>query len=359
MKKNNLSASVSLTASLAVAFVCAAGCAKKNNSDKTLPPPGEGTPAIATKSATATNANAAADATFNSAPVVAEKAPAITNPPAAATTVTAPATPAPAPTAPAVKRTKIVEMPATTPVAPTNFYSGDLATNSCCLMPTTAENYYFRIRGGYEHTSHGDNSDTFYLGIKFYANGGDLRERAGKNAWLVPDADLEFSHQGLPKPDFGSAEGSDEGVQLRANLFWPWAHWTTRIMSRTNSLCPLSQPLELGFGPTLNIGFDKLFDHTDARLNRYFGARMTINREGFIEVTGGATDGLEGTRAQVLTELPVFTSRSQDVRYVVRGLWNTGDNRSPDVFQAALFVEMPLDFIAQPDCWSDLNPFKK
>jgi hypothetical protein len=365
MKKNQLSVPFSLAATAAVVLACAAGCAKKNSADmpaataEPLPAESALTNAVITNAISANVTSTTPATNLNTAGTIMENVPADTEP-ATVTLPEEPTTPEPAPTAPAVEPEKHkVEMPATAPTAPTNFYSADFATNNSSPTPTTIENYYFRLRGGYEHTSHGDNNDTFYLSIKFYANGKDLRDRAGKNAWLVPDADAEFSHQYLPKPDGGSATGSEEGVELRASFFWPWANWTMRTMSHTNSSCPFSGPLTFGLGPTFNIGFDKLFDHTDTRLNRYFGARLTFNHDGFVEVTGGATDGLQGTRAQVLGELPVFTSHDHEISYVLRGLWNTGGNSSPDVFQGGFFVEMPFDFLVKPAKWNDLNPFKE
>ena len=359
MKNNKLSVPISLTTTLAFILTCALGCAKKNSPGENLlnAPETNPTNAAADSIPAAATTNVA---TATDSPVMAPAA--ITNPPTMPTTTkkaSLSATEEPAPTKPIAPATiKVVEMPATVPAAPTNFYSGDFAMTNCCTS-ATSDNYYLRLRGGYQHVNHGDNNDTYWLSVKFFAHGDGLRERAGKNAWLVPDADAEFSHQYLAKPDGSASPGSGEGVQLRASLFWPWLHWSNRMFARTNSVCPMCQPLLLGFGPTANVGFDQLFDGSEARLARYFGVRMTINRDGFIEYTAGGTDGLAGTRQQILAELPFYTSRDGEVRYVFRGLWNTGSHSTPDLFQAGFFVEMPLCFLATPSKWHDLIPCKK
>ena len=339
MKNNKLSVPISLTATLAFILTCALGCAKKNSPGENLlnAPETNPTNAAAGSIPPAATTNVA---TATDSPVMAPAA--ITNPPTTTKKASLSATEEPAPTKPSAPATiKVVEMPATVPVAPTNFYSGDFATDTCCVSATTSDNYYFRLRGGYQHVNHGDNNDTYWLSVKFFAHGDDLRERAGKNAWLVPDADAEFSHQYLAKPDGSASPGSGEGMQLRASFFWPWLHWSKRMFARTNSVCPMCQPLMLGFGPTANVGFDQLFDGSEARLARYFGVRLA------------------GTRQQILAELPFYASRDGEVRYVFRGLWNTGSHNTPDLFQAGVFVEMPLCFLATPSKWHDLIPCKK
>lgn len=281
----------------------------------------------------------------------------------AAPELAAPATPELAPTAPAVKpATKTVEMPATVPVAPKKFYSDDYATtekqaHAMRKVGGERDDYFFRLRAGYQHTYHGDNNDTWYAGVKFYAHPDDLRASAGKNGWLIPDADVEFSHQALAKPDNSASPGSAQGLNLRASFFWPWVPWTTRLMARENCLCPYAQPLEFTFGPTMNFGADYLFEDNHTRFARYFGARMAINRDAFVEYTLGATDGLNGTRQQALAELPFYVTRDRQVRYVFRGLWNRGDHSKADLLQAGVFLEMPLGLLAHPRQWGDLVPF--
>ena len=285
--------------------------------------------------------------------------PSATNPPIASAQP-APAAPekvpdAPAPTKPETKPepkpvVKIVEMPATVPQPPAKFYTGEMATN---------RDYSLRFRAGYQHANHGDNNDTYWLSVKFSANGDSWRKRAGKNAWLVPDADAEFSHQDLAKKSGGAKTGSDEGVRLQASLFWPWQRWTLSVCGRTNDFCPYGGPLALALGPTVNGGFDELFDGTSPQLFSHGGARLTINRDGFIEYTFGGAENLGGVRQQLVGELPLYRSRNGQIRYAVRGVWDHSTGNHPDLVQGAFLVEMPLDFIATPSKWNDLIPFGK
>ena len=82
-----------------------------------------------------------------------------------------------------------------------------------------------------------------------------------------------------------------------------------------------------------------------------------MNHNGFIEYTAGGTDGLSGTRQQVVAELPIYASRDGEVRYILRGEWNRADEAQPDVLSGGLFVEMPFSIFAEPKKWSDLIPF--
>ena len=351
-----------MTAALACVLSLNLSCGKNP------PPPAArlvSAPAPTNPDAAAANTNAAVTAT-NPAPV-AEAPAAITNLPIAATTpVPPPATPEPAPTvAPAAPpHTTVVEMPATVPVAPTHFYSGDFAqkTNCCtlakCEKEDEADYFSLLIRGGYQHANHGDNNDTYYVSARVAVDGDELREHASKSAWLMPDAYAEISHQYLPKPDDSKQPGSGEGIQFRADFYWPWTHWTSQMFARTNAVCPLSRPLALGFGPTANLGFDQLFDGSPARLARYAGVRANVGH-GFIEYVVGGTDGLSGIRNQVLTELPFYASRKNGVRYYFRGLWNTGYNSSHDELEAGLFVELPIETLVRPTHWGSLIPGHK
>lgn len=365
MKKKPVSVFVWTAAALALVIAGVSSCGRKNSPAADTNPAPEPAPTNAAKLADTNAAIAASQAATNVTTSTNSAPAAITNQPAAETATPAPATEDPAPTKPIIAdQTKVVEMPTNAPVAPTNFYSSDFAKMNCCAADAketgdSSGNYYFRLQGGYQHVNHGDNNDTYWLSVKFFARGDALRERAGKSAWLVPDADLEVSHQYVAKPDSIAPSGSSDGMQLRASLYWPWLHWSTRLQGNTNSFCPYVRPLNFAFGPTANVGFDMLFDDRDVRLARYFGARLTINREGFIEYTVGDTDGLAGTRHQVRAELPFYISRDGEVRYVFLGLWNTGSKHSPDLWQAGVAVEMPLGFLVQPAKWGSLVPFKK
>jgi hypothetical protein len=258
---------------------------------------------------------------------------------------------APAPTKPETKSepkpmVKVIEMPATTPQPPPNFYPSDVATN---------RDYSFRFRAGYQHANYHDNNDTYWLSVKFAACGERFRHRAGKNGWLVPDADVEFSHQDLAK----KSGGTDEGLQLDVNAFWPWFNWVMNVCSRTNVSCPYSGPLKFTLGPVANVGFDQLFDGTSPQNYGHGGARLTLNRDGFIEYIFGGAENLGGVRQRLVGELPLYQSRDHQVRYLVRGVWDHTTGSQPDLLQGAFLVEMPLDFITTPSKWNDLVPFKK
>ena len=356
MKNTKLSVPISLTASLAVVVSCGLSCAKKNqlNDKATASPEPTNTNSVVIAPVTNSVINEATNLSLANA-ATNEAVAAITNP-APATTTQIPAEPAPAPThtepAPQVK---VMERPATVPTAPKEFYTTDFAKTHCCEVMTN-DNYYFRLRGGYQSINHGDHSDNLWLSVKFFANGKEARERAGKNAWLIPDADAEFSHQGVAKPDATPNPGSGEGIALRASLYWPWMNWTTRLTARTNDTCRLSRPFTIGLGPTMNLGFDKVFDSSDFRFARYFGGRLTFNHDTYFDFTSGDTDGLGGRRYQIQTEIPIYTSRNRNVRYVVRGLWNTGEKKYPDIYEAGLMLEMPFDFLYKPSKWSEVIP---
>ena len=252
--------------------------------------------------------------------------------------------PKPEPATPTV--TKVVEMPATTPQPPANFYPSDVATNKF---------YSLHFRVGYQHANHGNNNSTAWLSAKAAVNADQWRQQAGKNGWLVPDADAEFSHQDLAKK---SSSDTGEGVQLQASLFWPWKRWTM-ANSHTNAACPFSGPVALALGPTLNGGFDQLFDGTSPQLFSHGGVRLTINRDGYLEYTFGGAENLPGVRQQLAAELPIFQSHNGEIRYLVRGLWDHTTGNHPDLVQGAFLVEMPLDIFTSRDKWRDLNPFKK
>ncbi len=205
MKTNKFSITLSRTAALAGLIACAAGCAKKNHEPPQPQPPAP-EPQPTNAAASGTNAVAATNAPAAPVPAVAAAivtnipaAPEITNPPPAETTITAPETTTLAETN-VPGHNAVVEMPANPPVAPTNFYPATITSqtpNAICLKPVGGEegsaNFFLRFRAGYEHIYHGDNNDSYWLSAKFYAYGDGLREQAGKNGWLIPDADAEIS----------------------------------------------------------------------------------------------------------------------------------------------------------------------
>ncbi|HEX9046470.1 MAG TPA: hypothetical protein VF988_05535 [Verrucomicrobiae bacterium] len=262
---------------------------------------------------------------------------------------------------PALEPSGVTATPTTS--APADFYSNGI-TNTAAYAPPPPDkdgacitNFYMRLRVGYQHIYHGDNNDAPWVSAKFYAYGDGLRSHVPQNGWLMPDVDSEFSFQAIPKPDQARPSGSGDGIRLRAGATWPWFRWHTEAFGDEESLCPYYRPLRFALGPTINLGFDNLYNGSDFRLARYVGARLTMNRDAFIEMTVGGTDGLDGTRGQLITELPLYESRNGEVHYYFRGLWNFGASDKPDVLEAAVFLEMPFPTLIRPYKWKDLAPF--
>jgi len=376
MKKYTLSVPLLVTAALAPVLALNLGCGKKNSAQSErwdTPDTGTNISSGTTNGINAGTNQISTNGADSQTPAAGMAKPAnaeISTPPAATTTTTTPATPEIAPTAPADKKTKkstdskkasasktakVVEMPSNPPAIPEKFYNGEFATNHMRLGHE--HDYYFTTRAGYQHAGYGDNHDTWYGGFKFYLTPDTLRIRAGKNAWLIPDIDAEFSHQFLPKPDDTAHPGSDEGLQLRANAYWPWIKWTSQGLSRENSVFPLARPMHFTVGPVFAAGFEKTFDNSGIRVERYGGARLAINRSTFIQYAYGKIDGIGHNRHEVLGELPFYTSRDGQVQYVFRGEWSRGDLNLPDYYQLGLFVEMPIGMLVRPREWSDLIPF--
>ena len=351
-----------MTAAFVGLVTCGVSCAKKNtteNQSVTPPPtlpPTNAVPETPAPAAPATNTAAANAVIVTNVPAAPAE---ITNPPPAETTIKAPAVITATDTN-LPGHTAVVEMPTTPPAAPANFYPAGVTNGTTSLKPVACEcdtNIFLALRAGYEHINHGDNNDSYWVSAKLYAYGDDLRESVGKNAWLIPDADLEVSSGALPKRDQDPRPGSDEGLQLRADFMWPWFHWTTEKFAREDSLCPFCKPLTLTIGPAINLGFDHLYNESDYRLARYAGVRLTFNRDGFIEYTVGGTDGLDGTRQQIVAEIPFYESRDGEVKYSLRGLWNHGASNRPDILEGGLFLEMPFTTLVSPEKWGDLVPF--
>jgi hypothetical protein len=364
MKTTKLAIPISLTAALVSLIACGMGCAKKNNAPETPVSPPEPVPTNtvpsnttnAAASANAPVANIETNAAVTNVTVAVPQE--ITNPPPVETTTTAPMTETNLP-----GHAEVVEMPTNAPVAPTNFYPAAIITNNnvAMLAPIGEEagstNFFLTLRAGYEHINHGDNNDSYRVSAKFYAYGDGLRESAGKNGWFIPDADAEISSGEVAKPDYHPHSGSDSGLQFRAAFTWPWFHWTMLQSAQADSVCPFCQPLAFTLGPTMNIGFDHLYDESKFRFAHYTGLRLTYNRSGFIEYTVGDTIGLAGTRQQIVAEIPFYQSRDGEVRYYLRGLWNRGDSTKPDILEGGVFLEMPFATLVKPDKWGDLVPF--
>jgi hypothetical protein len=363
MKTNKLSIPLSLTAGLIGLIACAVSCAKKST------PPANPSPWVPE---TSTNNSPAADPaiapTVTNVPAPAAE-PIATNASAAPVTVTnQPSADASAHAADPITatdtnlpgHTAIVDMPASAPVAPTNFYAAGVSSNNlCCLSPLDDDdntNFFVTLRAGYDHMYHGDNNDSYRVSAKFYAFGDGLRQSAGKNGWLIPDASAEIASGPIAKPDQDPHPGSDDGLGFRADFTWPWLHWTSLATDDAHT-CPFLEPMDITFGPTVNVGFDHLYNESRYRLARYAGVRLTFNRFGFIEYTVGGTDGLDSTRQQIVTELPFYQSRDGEVRYYLRGLWNHGASSRPDILEGGIFLEMPMTTLIEPGKWGDLIPF--
>jgi hypothetical protein len=364
MKKSNLSIPVSMTMALVGIVACAVSCAKKTETPSgTATPPPEPQPTNAVVAETNTVAapviNNVDTNSVTVTNVPAAAAPEITNaPPAETTTAAAPIsitdTNLPG-------HTVVVEMPTNPPVAPPNFYASDLTNKAACCMAPVGDacgtNYFLRLRAGYQHINHGDNNDSYWASVKFYAYGNAFRDAVGRNAWLIPDFEAEVSSGDIPKQDNRSS-GSDSGLRFRAAVTWPWIHWTAFAARQEDTVCPFAKPLTFALGPTVNAGFDHLYDDgSDFRFAEYAGARLTFNRDGFIEYTVGRTEGLDGTRQQIVAEIPFYESRDGEVKYYLRGLWNHGANNRPDVLEGGLFLEMPFSTLVKPEKWGDLVPF--
>jgi hypothetical protein len=360
MKINKLLVPVSITAALAGMVACAVSCAKKSSAPPSPAPPEP----VPTNSVTDNTAAAAATNTAPETPTITNTPPPssseITNPPPAETTTKAPETNSVAETNLPGHNT-VVDMATNPPIAPTHFYPPVMSSNSaCCLTPVgvlSNTNFYVALRGGYQHINHGDNNDSYWASIKLYAFGDGLREEAGKNAWLIPDASLEIFSGYVAKPDNVPNPGSGPGFGLRGDFTWPWIRWNAAMGHNADSIWPWARPMSLSVGPTVNLGFDHLYDEYKYRFAGYAGVRLTIDRTGFIEYTVGDTIGLAGTRQQVVAELPFLESRDGEVRYYLRGLWNRGTSSKPDVLEGGVFVEMPLGLLVTPGKWGDLVPF--
>lgn len=365
MKKNQLAIPLLMTASLASVVALNLSCGKKTPSTATSPTvpeiPATNLPsadAVPTNSPITTNATSLMavnpPATLNAASSSAPAAPAeITNPPVAATAPVAPATPEIAPTAPAEKPVvKTVEMPTTVPAAPAEFYSRDFTNQPIAIAKSKKSDSHLNLRLGYSHVGYGNSRDTVYGGVKFYFEPDALREKAGKNAWLLPNTSAELVHQYLPKPD-KSGSGSTPGLQLRANAYWPWAKWTCDSLTRENCSCSYAQPLHFTAGPTVTAGFDRTFEGSGFRFARYAGVRLAVNRYAFVEYALGRIDGLGRNRQQLIAELPIYSSHDGDVRYALRGEWSRGDRNLPDYFQLGAYIEMPLELALRPRDWRE------
>ncbi|HEV2693545.1 MAG TPA: hypothetical protein VG347_11675 [Verrucomicrobiae bacterium] len=375
MKKYTLSAPLLVTAALAPVIAFNSGCGKKDSPRWDTPAAGTNISTVASNAVSAVTNNDVGTNIINAAASPASAA-TVTNavtttnaevitPPTVMTNMAPAATPEPAavasddtndrPAKPVVAKAKVVEMPETPVTAPDKFYNGEFSTNHIQLGHE--QDYFFTTRAGYQHSGYGDNSDAWYGGFKFYAYPDMLRVRAGKNAWMIPDIDAEFSYQFLPKPDHTATIGTDEGLELRANAYWPWINWTLPGLAHENSANPLARPLHFTLGPVFSAGFEKTFDGSGIRFDRYGGARLEINRAAFIQYEYGKTDGIGHNRHEVLGEVPFYVSHDGLVRYVFRGEWSRGDLNLPDYYQLGAFVEMPVSVLVHPHEWHDLIPF--
>lgn len=362
MKNQNLKRPAFTLAALACLAATVMSCEKKSPTPTTTAGAPETTPAAESAKPAATTNSAGLSSITIPADSVAVHNGTVPDTEIAATTINAKPTtrpvdtstpiaathPAAAP-APTPAKIKHVEMPETAPAMPTNFYPAGF---------TGQPAYYLRFRAGYEHINYHDNNDAAYLGAKFYAHNDDLRTRAGKNGWLIPDAEVEVAHHLLAKPDADLHPGSDQGVSVRAEVYWPWLKWTMNEMAKNNCACMYGQPMTFKLGPVANVGWEKL-DTGTGHVSGYGGARLNFGHDGYIEYTFGRTDGFAGTRQQAVAELPISVSRDSEVRYVLRGTWNHFDTSHRDILTGGLFLELPFTTLAKPSKWGDLIPFRQ
>jgi hypothetical protein len=84
-----------------------------------------------------------------------------------------------------------------------------------------------------------------------------------------------------------------------------------------------------------------------------------FKHDAYVEYTVGKTDSLPGFRHQITAEFPIYHKAGSDVRWVVRGIWNTDYSSDKDVYGASVLAEFPFDALVHPSKFRDLVPFLK
>jgi hypothetical protein len=332
------------------------------------PPPGSpvSQPVSETPPIIAPTTNAVAE----SAPtnVVAASAP--TNPPAApvipapAATNISEAIPPPATptnTAPDTSTSSIVTNSAPPAKAASCSVIRNLLTGSFTNNLTDDQEFFYRVRAGFERADYGNTENTWFLGAKFYYRPQSWRDelKDGTNFFaslLVPDTLGGIDHSAIELvPDSGKP-AVQEGVHAGVGFFWPWLNWH----SKAPADCP-DGALQFSIGPTINGGAEDTTSGSDPDLNwyRYGGVRLAASPDAFVEFTIGRNGDLPGVRQQVLGEIPIYRNHNSDFRYVLRGLWNapTSGGNGKSIFEGAILVEFPFEALEHPSKFINLIPF--
>ena len=222
---------------------------------------------------------------------------------------------------------------------------------------------FYRMRLGYDRTQFGRPGNTWHMGAQF-----NVRPQAwyGQSpstleTILIPDITAEIGHTGLATTTGSKrTDTSGDGVITDLNLFWPWLNWAAvdDDASRTNS----PPHKKFSFGPTAYGAFQELtsIDNAHPEWVRYGGLRFMFKHDAYVDYTFGRTDGLPGYRHQVTAEFPIYQKEGSDMRYVVRGFWNTDYSSShDDVYGISVLAEFPFDALVHPSKFRDLVPFLK
>lgn len=217
------------------------------------------------------------------------------------------------------------------------------------------QHVFYRFRLGYDHTQFGRGGDTWHLGAQFnvrpqawYGNSPSLMETL-----LVPDMTAEIGHAGIGTT-VNKVPTTGDGVRTDLSLFWPWLNWGAG--EPTDSL---PSRWKVSLGPTAYGAYQQItsIDVSEPDWERYGGVRLMLNHDAFVEYTVGKTDSLPDRRYQLTAEFPIYQRAGSDVRYVVRGMWNSAYNSDKDLWGVSLLVEFPFNTLEHPSKFRDLLPF--
>jgi hypothetical protein len=336
---------------------------------KTSPPPASPAPQPVSETAPAVApASQPAPEAVPTNPPAAPAAPAPvveTNPPE-------PTPPLAAPTAPAPENNSVSIPPDnSTPTAVANStppakknscsFIRNLLTGSFTNNLTDNQEFFYRVRAGYERAQYGNTESTWLLAAKFYYRPQSWRDelKGSTNFFmslLVPDTLGVIDHSAIELvPDSGKPT-AQEGVHAGIGFFWPWLNWR----SKASDDCP-DGAIQFSLGPTINGGVEETSSGSDPDLNwyRYGGLRLAASPDAFVEFTIGRNGDLPGVRQQVLGEIPIYRNHNSDFRYVLRGLWNapTSGGNGKSIFEAAILVEFPFEALEHPSKFINLIPF--
>jgi len=219
---------------------------------------------------------------------------------------------------------------------------------------------FYRIRLGYDRTQYGRGSDAWHVGAQFNVRPAAWPgESSSKLAtFLVPDTTVDIAHTGLATT-INKAPTTGDGVQADLNLYWPWLNWGLDSASGEPGADNAPAKYKLSLGPTTDLAYQELTSTDSARAEwiRYAGTRIMLNHDAFVEYTIGRTDGLPGWRQQSTAEFPIYQKTGSDLRYVIRGSWNSAYDSSKDLYGISVLIEIPLDTFNHPSKFLDLVPF--